>query len=99
MQICTSDILAYASIYYYILVYVCQRYLIANNLENRGTNLRVHGMKAPFRHIKGIASGTHFASEKPRPPFTHPNVVKAPLTTWAFAGYGSALLGSSPFQA
>ena len=33
------------------------------------SNLRVLGMKVPLRHVKGIASGTHGASEKFRFPF------------------------------
>ena len=36
------------------------------------TNLWVQGMKAPLRHIKGIASGSHCASEKIRLPFHTP---------------------------
>ena len=32
-------------------------------------NLWIEAMEAPFWHIKGIASGTHYASEQLRLPF------------------------------
>ena len=38
-------------------------------MEERAANLNIEAMEAPFRHIKWIASGPHYASEQLRLPF------------------------------
>ncbi len=57
----------YHSITWYISLYTCD--YPVQQTEIRAANLYSGSMKAPFGHIKWIASGSHYASEKLRLPF------------------------------
>jgi hypothetical protein len=57
----------YHSIYWCIPLYTSD--YPVQQMEVRVANLYSGSMEAPFGHIKGIASGPHYASEKLRLPF------------------------------